>query len=134
MRRFRTLHVAALALLLLGFDAQAARMPGKSDSASVVAGKSAGAIAWQPWSEDAFARAKREKRLILLDLEAVWCHWCHVMNETTYRDPKVAAVMDRHYIALKVDQARTRVPICPAVTTNMAGRRRSCSLPTAPRS
>ena len=104
MRRFRTLHVAALALLLLGFDAQAARMPGKSDSPSVAAGKSAGAIAWQPWSEDAFARARREKRLILLDLEAVWCHWCHVMDETTYRDPNVAAVIGRHYIALKVDQ------------------------------
>ena len=46
------------------------------------------AIAWQPWSDDVFARAKRDNKFVLLDLEAVWCHWCHVMEETTYRDPK----------------------------------------------
>ena len=47
-------------------------------------------IAWQPWSDDVFARAKREHKFVLLDLEAVWCHWCHVMDETTYRDPEVS--------------------------------------------
>jgi uncharacterized protein YyaL (SSP411 family) len=35
---------------------------------------------WQPWSDAVFTQAKREKRFVLLDLEAVWCHWCHVMD------------------------------------------------------
>src|SRR4029077_19331200 len=99
------LPVAALTLLAIthGAESEAARTE-KSDGPPVAARKPGGPIAWQPWSEDAFARAQREKRFILLDLEAVWCHWCHVMDETTYRDPKVAAVIERHYIALKVDQ------------------------------
>ena len=42
-------------------------------------------IAWQPWSEQVFATAAREDKLVLLDMEAVWCHWCHVMDETTYK-------------------------------------------------
>jgi uncharacterized protein YyaL (SSP411 family) len=41
---------------------------------------------------------------VLLDLEAVWCHWCHVMDAITYRDPAVAALLGTHYVAVKVDQ------------------------------
>ena len=37
-------------------------------------------IKWQDWSDDLFARAEAEKRFVILDLEAVWCHWCHVMD------------------------------------------------------
>src|SRR6185295_14070344 len=62
------------------------------------------AIRWEPWSEEVFARARREKRLVLLDLEAVWCHWCHVMEETTYRDPEVVRLVEERCIAVKVDQ------------------------------
>jgi len=40
-------------------------------------------IDWQPWSDAVFERAAREHRFVLLDLEAVWCHWCHVMDEVT---------------------------------------------------
>src|SRR5438067_3298284 len=64
----------------------------------------AGAIDWQPWSDGVFDRARRENRFVLLDLEAVWCHWCHVMDETTYADPKVAALINARYVAVKVDQ------------------------------
>ena len=64
----------------------------------------AGEIAWQDWSDAAFARAKAEKRLVLLDLGAVWCHWCHVMEETTYKDPKVVELLARHFVAVRVDQ------------------------------
>ncbi len=105
MRLSESLSIAlALFAIACGPESEAARMPEKSGSTAAAAGNSAGAIEWRPWSEDAFARAKREKRFILLDLEAVWCHWCHVMDETTYRDPTVAAAISRHYIALKVDQ------------------------------
>lgn len=62
------------------------------------------AIHWEPWSDDVFARAKREHRFVLLDLEAVWCHWCHVMDEMTYSDDRVIALMNLRYIAVRVDQ------------------------------
>ena len=62
------------------------------------------AIEWHDWSGDLFARAASEHKLVLLDLEAVWCHWCHVMAETTYRDPAVVQLMRANYIAVRVDQ------------------------------
>ncbi len=64
----------------------------------------ANGIDWQPWSEAAFVRAKTEKKLVLLDVEAVWCHWCHVMDEITYRDPVVVKLIREQYIAVRVDQ------------------------------
>jgi hypothetical protein len=62
------------------------------------------AIVWHPWSDSIFAQAKRENKFVLLDLEAVWCHWCHVMAETTYRDPDVTASMGTNYLAVRVDE------------------------------
>jgi len=59
---------------------------------------------WQGWSDDVFKRAKAEKKLVLLDLEAVWCHWCHVMEERTYSDPKVIAMLQEEYLTMRVDQ------------------------------
>ena len=59
---------------------------------------------WGQWSDEAFARAKREKRFVLLDLEAVWCHWCHVMDATTYQDPATIALLKSRYITVRVDQ------------------------------
>ena len=61
-------------------------------------------FAWQPWSDAIFQRAKAEKRFVLLDLGAGWCHWCHVMDKMTYADPKVAALIREKYIAVRVDQ------------------------------
>lgn len=51
-----------------------------------------------------FARAVEEERLVLLHVGAVWCHWCHVMEETTYRDAEVVALIDEHYLPAYVDQ------------------------------
>jgi uncharacterized protein YyaL (SSP411 family) len=64
----------------------------------------ADAIHWQPWSRDVFAQAKAQHRFVLLDLEAVWCHWCHVMDTETYADRQVIALVKHRYIAIKVDQ------------------------------
>ncbi|MGE0725761.1 MAG: DUF255 domain-containing protein [Alphaproteobacteria bacterium] len=61
-------------------------------------------IAWRDFSPDRFAEARREGKLVLLDMEAVWCHWCHVMDATTYRDPEVVALIARHVVPIKVDQ------------------------------
>ena len=62
------------------------------------------AIEWHPWSEAVFERAKKDNRFVLLDLGAVWCHWCHVMEEITYRDPEVIKLIGERYIAVSVDQ------------------------------
>ena len=62
------------------------------------------AVEWHPWLEAVLERAKKEKRFVLLDLGAVWCHWCHVMEEVTYRDPKVIELIRSRYIGVRVDQ------------------------------
>src|SRR6202040_3530417 len=51
-----------------------------------------------------FARAKAQHRFVILDLEAVWCHWCHVMDQNTYSNPKVQALLRARYIPVRVDQ------------------------------
>lgn len=70
----------------------------------ITAARGEGAIAWSGWSADVLAKAQAEKRFIILDLEAVWCHWCHVMEETTYRDPQVVALIKDKYLPIRVDQ------------------------------
>lgn len=61
-------------------------------------------IAWQShWSDAVFAQAAKDHRFVILDLHAVWCHWCHVMDEKTYGDPKVQALLAKRYVAVSVD-------------------------------
>jgi uncharacterized protein YyaL (SSP411 family) len=61
-------------------------------------------IQWHEWGEEAFAKAKQENKPILLDIGAVWCHWCHVMDRESYEDPAVAEIINREFIAIKVDR------------------------------
>ena len=61
-------------------------------------------IQWHEWGEEAFAAARRENKPMLLDIGAVWCHWCHVMDRESYDDPAVAAIVNEHFIAVKVDR------------------------------
>jgi uncharacterized protein YyaL (SSP411 family) len=61
-------------------------------------------IQWHEWGEEAFAAAQRENKPMLLDIGAVWCHWCHVMDRESYDDPDVAAIVNEHFIAVKVDR------------------------------
>ncbi len=61
-------------------------------------------VAWLPWGEAALDFAKREDRPILLDIGAVWCHWCHVMDRESYDDPATAALINEHFIPVKVDR------------------------------
>jgi len=62
------------------------------------------ALTWVGWSDDIFEQAKGQNKFVLLDLEAIWCHWCHVMAETTYRDPEVVRLLRARYITVRVDQ------------------------------
>jgi uncharacterized protein YyaL (SSP411 family) len=61
-------------------------------------------VAWMEWGEAAFARAVEEDKAILLDIGAVWCHWCHVMDRESYEDGETAAVINEHFVAVKVDR------------------------------
>src|SRR5580700_3188815 len=61
-------------------------------------------IQWHEWGEEAFAAAQHENKPMLLDIGAVWCHWCHVMDRESYDDPEVAAIVNEHFIAVKVDR------------------------------
>jgi hypothetical protein len=61
-------------------------------------------IQWHEWGEEAFDAAKREDKPMLLDIGAVWCHWCHVMDRESYDDPEVAKIVNENYIAVKVDR------------------------------
>ena len=61
-------------------------------------------VAWYEWGEDAFARARAENKPILLDVGAVWCHWCHVMDRESYENPATAALINRFFIPVKVDR------------------------------
>ena len=62
-----------------------------------------GLVNWREWGRDAFGEAERDGKLVLLDISAVWCHWCHVMDETTYSDPEVIQLINDRYIAIRVD-------------------------------
>jgi uncharacterized protein YyaL (SSP411 family) len=61
-------------------------------------------IQWQEFGEEAFAAARLANKPMLLDIGAVWCHWCHVMDRESYDDAEVAAIVNQHYIAVKVDR------------------------------
>jgi len=74
-----------------------------------------GLVDWREWSAEAFADAKAQDKLVLLDIGAVWCHWCHVMDDGipgdpvhrgTYSDPEVLELINEHFIPIKVDNDR----------------------------
>ena len=58
---------------------------------------------WAAWEPQSFARAKAENRIILINVVASWCHWCHVMDEETYADPEIAALLAEHFVTIRVD-------------------------------
>jgi uncharacterized protein len=61
-------------------------------------------VYWQEWGEAAFVLAAQLDKPILLDVGAVWCHWCHVMDRESYEDPTLAPTINEHFVAIKVDR------------------------------
>src|SRR5438477_5118555 len=61
-------------------------------------------VDWYPWGEEAFARAKAEDKPILLSVGYSACHWCHVMERESFENADTAAVMNRHFVSIKVDR------------------------------
>jgi uncharacterized protein len=58
---------------------------------------------YQPLAKQSFARAASERRIIVLRVQAAWCHWCHVMNAETLRDPEVLALLGERFLIIRVD-------------------------------
>lgn len=73
-------------------------------STASAAGEAGTGVKWRPWSDDRFEEATREGKLILLNLEAVWCHWCHVMDQETYSKKEIQDLIGEHFIPVRVDQ------------------------------
>jgi uncharacterized protein YyaL (SSP411 family) len=61
-------------------------------------------VDWYPWGEDALERARREDKPILLSIGYAACHWCHVMERESFEDPDTAALMNEHFVSIKVDR------------------------------
>ena len=72
-------------------------------------------IQWFEWGEAAFAAAREQNKPVLLDIGAVWCHWCHVMDRESYENAETAAIINREFIPVKVDPASglVRLPVPP---------------------
>ena len=60
-------------------------------------------VEWSTWETSTFVRANGENKLILINVIASWCHWCHVMDEVTYHDPEVVALLREHFVVIRVD-------------------------------
>ncbi|HEX2677281.1 MAG TPA: DUF255 domain-containing protein [Polyangiales bacterium] len=99
------MRLRTLALILLGFSlwACAGTTPRAMRDAHSASGPAAHAIAWQPWARATFERARHEHKYLLVSVETEWCHWCHVMNDVTFRDPRVLQILDAKFIAVRVD-------------------------------
>ncbi len=61
-------------------------------------------VDWHSWGEEAFAKAKSEDKAVILSIGYSTCHWCHVMEEESFENPEIAALMNQHFVSIKVDR------------------------------
>jgi len=61
-------------------------------------------VEWFPWGREAFEKARAENKLVLISIGYSSCHWCHVMEDESFKDPEVANLMNTHYVSIKVDR------------------------------
>lgn len=61
-------------------------------------------VDWYPWGDEAIAKAKSENKLIFLSVGYSTCHWCHVMEHESFENEEVAAIMNKHFVNIKVDR------------------------------
>jgi uncharacterized protein len=107
MKRAPWLLISALVTACAGPSTSSpARTPtleGQAADAEGPSGAPRQPLAWAVLEPATFARARAEKRFVLIDGSAEWCHWCHVMEATTYHDPDVRRLLDARFLAVKVD-------------------------------
>lgn len=104
--------LAAVALGCAGAEAPARTAPrglvrpGTPDAVNIAAARARGAeraFVWRAWGPEAFAEARRDRKLILLDGAAEWCHWCHVMDATTYVDAEIGRILRERFVTIRAD-------------------------------
>ncbi|HMN61446.1 MAG TPA: thioredoxin domain-containing protein, partial [Anaerolinea sp.] len=61
-------------------------------------------VDWMPWNAESLERAVREQKPIFLSIGYAACHWCHVMAHESFEDPQIAAILNEHFIPIKVDR------------------------------
>src|ERR1051325_5701393 len=61
-------------------------------------------VDWYAWGEEALARARAEERPILLSIGYSACHWCHMMERESFEDAETTALMNEHFVCVKVDR------------------------------
>ena len=61
-------------------------------------------VDWHPWGEEAFTKARETDRLVLISIGYATCHWCHVMERESFENEEVAAYLNEHFVAIKVDR------------------------------
>jgi len=98
----RLITLALLAILLPSTGAAANRLAGHPSP--YLALHANDPVDWRPWQADVFADARRDNRLVLVSVGYFSCHWCHVMQRESYQDDAVAALLNRHFIPVKVDR------------------------------
>src|SRR5207248_11700393 len=59
---------------------------------------------WYPWGPEAFAKAKKEKKLIFLSIGYSSCYWCHVMERESFNNEEIAKILNKHFVCIKVDR------------------------------
>ena len=64
-------------------------------------------IKWREWGDEAFEESRLTGKPVLLSISAVWCHWCHVMDHTTYSDSGVVRVINDRFVPVRVDNDRS---------------------------
>ncbi|SRR5579875_316468 len=99
-------HFAAAAMPARG-AAAAPQLPASdlADAPSIYLRQAASEhVRWQPYDDASFSLARRLNRPVLIDIGAMWCHWCHVMDQKTYGDPQVAALINQYFVPIRVDR------------------------------
>ena len=102
LRPSRSLLPAQTATLLAAL-LHPACAPAPPPPATPPAAPAHASFTWHDWTPESFATAARERRILLVNVAASWCHWCHVMDHETYADPRVATLLRDHFMPIRVD-------------------------------
>ena len=98
------LLIAAFAALFFAAETPASENQLANNPSPYLALHGADPVQWQPWGRAAIDAAKREDKLLFVSVGYFACHWCHVMQRESYRNKEIAALLNKHFVAVKVDR------------------------------
>ncbi len=61
-------------------------------------------VEWFPWGDEAFAKARREHKPLFISIGYFTCHWCHVMERESFENPRIAALLNKYFVSIKIDR------------------------------